>query len=60
MRTLPLISAIGIAVLVVGCSVRNETVRSPAPTTQRTTTIYNDPYSPTPATTTTTVTTPTR
>lgn len=59
MRTLARIGAIGIAALVVGCSVSHETVRAPAPATQRTTTVYNDPYSPTP-TTTTTVTTPAR
>jgi len=60
MKIVPL-SAVGVAVLVVGCSVSHETVKPPpAPTTQRTTTVYNDPYSPTPTATTTTVTTPAR
>lgn len=49
---------LGIGVLGAGCSFRSETVQpAPPPTTQRTTTVYNDPYSPT-STTTTTVTTP--
>ena len=53
-------TALALAVLMAGCSVRHETVQAPpAPTTQRTTTVYNDPYSPTPVTTTT-VTTPSR
>jgi hypothetical protein len=59
MRVLARIGAVGVAVLVVGCSVSHETVRAPAPATQRTTTVYNDPYAPT-QTTTTTVTTPAR
>ncbi len=51
---------LALAVVVAGCSVRHETVQAPpAPTVQRTTTVYNDPYAPTPVTTTT-VTTPTR
>lgn len=56
MKIIPL-TALALAVLIAGCSVRHETVQ--APTTQRTTTVYNDPYSPTPVTTTT-VTTPAR
>ena len=52
----------GIAILVAGCSFRSETVQpAPAPTTQRTTTVYSsDPYTPPTSTTTTTVTTPAR
>ncbi|MCA0249948.1 MAG: hypothetical protein LCH93_25325 [Proteobacteria bacterium] len=51
---------LGAAVMAAGCSFRSETVQpAPAPTTQRTTTVYSgDPY--TPPTTTTTVTTPAR
>lgn len=50
-------TVLGLGVLGAGCSFRSETVQpAPPPTTQRTTTVYNDPYSPTP-TTTTTVTT---
>lgn len=51
-------TVLGVGVLGAGCSFRSETVQpAPPPTTQRTTTVYNDPYSPT-ATTVTTVTTP--
>lgn len=52
-------TVLGVGVLGAGCSFRSETVERPAPPppTQRTTTVYNDPYSPTP-TTVTTVTTP--
>ena len=69
MKIVP-IAMLALGVLVAGCSVRHETVRAaPPPTTQRITTVYSDPYSPTPVTTTpvttttvttTTVTTPAR
>ncbi|MBN9514731.1 MAG: hypothetical protein J0H97_15095 [Alphaproteobacteria bacterium] len=51
---------LGATIMAAGCSFRSETVQpAPAPTTQRTTTVYSgDPY--TPSTTTTTVTTPAR
>lgn len=59
MKIVP-IALLALGVLVAGCSVRHETVQAPpAPTTQRTTTVYSDPYAPTPVTTTT-VTTPAR
>jgi hypothetical protein len=61
MKTMTFI-AIGACILVAGCSFRSERVEQPAPatTTQRTTTVYSDPYRPPASTTTTTVTTPSR
>lgn len=59
-KSIVLVTLVG--TVVAGCSIRSERVVEvpAATTTQRTTTVSPDPYSPAASTTTTTYTTPTR